>query len=774
MPSWARLKRSSSVRAALWIAAIGAGVGLALASGSNDTPHLELARGPGHELIPRKSPIDAPASLRSEARRADPAPRATPGRLDGVVRWDFGDPIARAAVELLDEGGETVAETTTDDDGRYELVDEALGGYEVRVTVPSGEQHQRDVTPLRAGERRNFDVVVGAVREVVGWVLDGAGDPQPGVAVELAWESAGSRWHAVTDAGGQFTFADAPVTSLRVTADGGDLGIASARLAQTAATRREVTLVLEPTGTIIVEATPEVAALGEITVRCFSGAAHGEDGLWNDDLRPAEPPSVEEGALVDPAGGMSEEPAGESLSMPEMEALIGNALRDWDQSDPRGSLVRMALSFASANPQMEAEMRRDVGREFPLLVGGSLEDLAGAAADKVIAEEPRLLDMMGLAAARVSEGTSPMEAFMLAENETRAGAAEAPPTAEEVAAAGYTENPPYPGDNEAVAQPVPEVVEAPPVGLDVDNDYDPETEVEAAVSLEGAEVDGPTVIEGEPEPVDDPVYLRIEALRKLSGIDLVMSRDEPRSIVATGRAFQPIPVRGAFEYQVSIATADGYEIVCGTVFVSAGEEVEITCGGEGIATLEGRVVDTAGKGVPGVEVAAYTDDTYTATTDGAGRYRLEVKTRSAMLLTVMAHDGGETWTASRRQQNVRPGHLTEVPDIIARRPDEMPVHSLNTPYGGVGASIELGAEGIVVASLFDDGPLAMAGVEAGDVIVRIGEEIGASLSEDDALSLMRGEAGTEVDLTLRSAAGELYDLMVTRGLVNPVPVPELE
>lgn len=766
MPSWARLKRSSSARALLWIAAIGAGVGLALASGSGDPPRLELARGPDHELVPRKAPLEAPATLRAEPRRTDPLVKSSPGRLTGVVRWDFGSPVADAAIELLDEAGETVAEATTDDEGRYELVDEALAGAEVRVTVATGEQHQRDVATLRAGERRDFDVVVGAVREVVGWVLDGAGDPQPGVAVELAWESAGSRWRAVTDAGGQFTFVDAPVTSLRVTADGGDLGVASARLAQTDATRREVTLVLEPTGAIIVSARPEIAALGEVTVRCFSAAAHGEDGLWNDDLRPVEVAPIYDETTYD--GGVSEAPPGEALTMPEIEALIGNALRDWDQGDPRGSLVRMALGFATANPQMEAEMRRDVGAQFPELAGASLEALAGAAADKVMAEEPRLLDMMGLAALRVAEGSPPMEAFMLAESEARAAPAEPAPTPEEIAAAGYTENPPYPGEDDAVEA----AVEAPAYDeLPVEPEVDPEMGGAEGMPETGAEyVDGDL----DPGAMDDPMYRRIEELRALTGISAVTTRDEPRSVVATGRTFQPIPVRGAFEYQVSIVTADGYELVCGSVFVSAGEEVDINCGGEGVATLEGRVVDTAGKGVAGAEVGVYTDDVTSTTTDAAGRYRLEVKASTAMPVMVLAHDGAQTWNASRRQQNIRPGHLTEVPDIVARRPEEMPVHTLDTPYGGVGASIQLGAEGIVVAALFDDGPLAMAGVEAGDVIVRIGEEIGASLSEDDALTLLRGEAGTEVDLTLRSAAGELYDLMVTRGLVNPVPTTDIE
>jgi hypothetical protein len=43
------------------------------------------------------------------------------------------------------------------------------------------------------------------------------------------------------------------------------------------------------------------------------------------------------------------------------------------------------------------------------------------------------------------------------------------------------------------------------------------------------------------------------------------------------------------------------------------------------------------------------------------------------------------------------------------------------------------------------------------------------MSVEDALMLLRGDVGSEVDLTLRSAEGEFYQLLLTRGLVDPVP-----
>jgi len=765
MPRWARPNDRSSVRplfvfalAAMLIAIVA--VLLWPSSGPVEDSGLTLPQAAADAERERRP--DAPNRPAIANHLAPKAPVVRPGTLHGTIRWDYGGAVVGAEVALLDETGEVLVEIKTDESGTYVLQDESLVGAELQVTEPYGAAHQRDLVPLKAGEDRSFDVVIGDQREVVGWVLDGAGDPVPGVLVTAAWEAADSRWRAVTDRGGSFTFVDVPATPLRVTADGGDLGIASARVARTDAARREVTLVLEPVGTILVRADAEVAMLGQVTVRCFSAAAHGEDGLWNDDMR--APPEVSGDGIdgMDGEPGMEEVQPSEDPTLPELENLIGNALRGWDSGDPEGSLVRMALDMAMADPRLEAEMRRDLATQFPGISNGSMEDIARAAANKVIAEEPRVLDMMGLAALKLQEGAGAMEAFMLAEQELREPMVE-------------------PNANDTI----PEAVEALPVEAvpiepepampePATGSYDPS--LDPGSELAGAEADIPADLsdhgeydlgEDYVEPNDD-YQRRIEELRALSHIDTIGMGDEPRSVVATGRFFEPIPVRGAFEYQVSIKTADGYELVCGTVFVAPGEEVEINCGGTGPATMTGRVVDVRGAPLEGVRIEAYTDQLYKTTSDKNGRYQLTPTVNGAQLVTVSASDQDGTVWAQRRQQNARPGQATEVPDLIVRRPDEQPAHNLTDPFGGVGASIELGSEGIVLSSLFDDGPLAMAGVESGDVIVRIGEELGASLSVDDALSMLRGEVGTDVDLTLRSAAGELYELMVTRGLVTPV------
>lgn len=740
MPGRAREEggRSQRVRRWLgWLAVSGALAAGAVALWPDSAPTASEAlvprRGTSHPVERTGSRAEPRTGEHLTARTAPVRAIERPGaKVRGTVRWEHGAPVVGAEVALIDAEGEPFSESRTDSEGGYALEDEELVGAEIVVTDPAGLTQQHDLSPLSPGEERTFDVVLGEQREVVGWVLDNLGDPQPGVVVSLGWEAAPVRWHAVTDAGGGFTFVDVPVTPLRVTADGGELGMASARVARTEATRREVTLVLEPVGTIVVRAGPELAALGEVVVRCFAASAHGEDGLWNDDLRDA--PEV--GGYDDAPVELAEvEPAVSEASaepgLEEIEAMLGNALRGWDQDDPEGSLVQMALSLASASPMMAEEMKREMAGELPELAGAPLEEIARAAAQKMLREEPKVAEMMGLAAIKLQEGARPMDAFAAAEQELR--------------------EPP-----EATAELPPE---APP---------DEAAAIDEAMPIE-EHGEGPMYpgVEGQDE--HNAYAARLEELREKTGADFVTGPEEARSLVASGRVFDPIPVRGAFEYVVAIRAPDGFEVSCGTVFVPPGEEVVLGCGRDaGPAVLAGRVIDTAGEPIAGAVVEVYTEDQLSTTTDHAGRYELTVPIGSARTLSVAAMDPVDrSWTAERRQQNARPGVRTEVPDIVARRPEERPVHAMTEPFGGIGANIDLGSEGIVIAGLFEDGPLAMSGVEEGDVIIRIGEEIGASLSIDDALAMLRGEVGTELDLTLRSSAGEVYDLMVTRGLVDP-------
>ena len=70
-------------------------------------------------------------------------------------------------------------------------------------------------------------------------------------------------------------------------------------------------------------------------------------------------------------------------------------------------------------------------------------------------------------------------------------------------------------------------------------------------------------------------------------------------------------------------------------------------------------------------------------------------------------------------------------------------------FGGLGIEIGMEAGVVKVISPIDDTPAALAGIKAGDYIVKIGDEQVQGKSLMEAVKLMRGPVGTSIDLTVR-------------------------
>ncbi len=70
-------------------------------------------------------------------------------------------------------------------------------------------------------------------------------------------------------------------------------------------------------------------------------------------------------------------------------------------------------------------------------------------------------------------------------------------------------------------------------------------------------------------------------------------------------------------------------------------------------------------------------------------------------------------------------------------------------FGGLGIEIGMEAGVVKVISPIDDTPAALAGIKAGDYIVKIGKEQVQGKSLLEAVKLMRGPVGTSIDLTVR-------------------------
>lgn len=88
-------------------------------------------------------------------------------------------------------------------------------------------------------------------------------------------------------------------------------------------------------------------------------------------------------------------------------------------------------------------------------------------------------------------------------------------------------------------------------------------------------------------------------------------------------------------------------------------------------------------------------------------------------------------------------------------------------FGGLGIEVIMENEVIKVVSPIDETPAARAGVLAGDFIVELdGAEV-RGLSLDQAVDKMRGEVGTDIDLTIiREGVDEPVNIKITRDIIT--------
>jgi carboxyl-terminal processing protease len=88
-------------------------------------------------------------------------------------------------------------------------------------------------------------------------------------------------------------------------------------------------------------------------------------------------------------------------------------------------------------------------------------------------------------------------------------------------------------------------------------------------------------------------------------------------------------------------------------------------------------------------------------------------------------------------------------------------------FGGVGMEVGINKDGALsVISPLKDTPAARAGIKSGDVILTIDGKDTSNMSVDDAVSLIRGKAGTSVKLQLQRGAGKPFDVAVVRGTIT--------
>ena len=88
-------------------------------------------------------------------------------------------------------------------------------------------------------------------------------------------------------------------------------------------------------------------------------------------------------------------------------------------------------------------------------------------------------------------------------------------------------------------------------------------------------------------------------------------------------------------------------------------------------------------------------------------------------------------------------------------------------FGGLGIQVGMEDGFVKVISPIDDTPAFRAGLEAGDLIIRLDEKSVKGMTLNDAVKIMRGDPGTDIQLTvIREGADRPLPFTVTRDIIS--------
>ncbi len=102
-------------------------------------------------------------------------------------------------------------------------------------------------------------------------------------------------------------------------------------------------------------------------------------------------------------------------------------------------------------------------------------------------------------------------------------------------------------------------------------------------------------------------------------------------------------------------------------------------------------------------------------------------------------------------------------------PDEYKELKIGTTgkFGGLGIQVGMEDGFVKVISPIDDTPAFRAGLEAGDLIIRLDEKSVKGMTLNDAVKIMRGDPGTDIELTvIREGADKPLPFTVTRDIIS--------
>ncbi|MFA3872699.1 MFS transporter [Streptomyces sp. MMCC 100] len=144
-------------------------------------------------LVSHNAPVTEPETAQHAqyAPQAQPAAQVPPARspyaggipVCGTVQHPDGTVVPRAALTLIDVGGQQIGRGASGDDGRYALATPGSGAY---VLIAAAGGHQPQAVSVTVGERPvELDVVLGGAGRLAGSVLTADGSPVRDAIVTL-------------------------------------------------------------------------------------------------------------------------------------------------------------------------------------------------------------------------------------------------------------------------------------------------------------------------------------------------------------------------------------------------------------------------------------------------------------------------------------------------------------------------------------------------------------------------------------------------------------
>jgi carboxyl-terminal processing protease len=100
--------------------------------------------------------------------------------------------------------------------------------------------------------------------------------------------------------------------------------------------------------------------------------------------------------------------------------------------------------------------------------------------------------------------------------------------------------------------------------------------------------------------------------------------------------------------------------------------------------------------------------------------------------------------------------------------EDFKINQRNTrgEFGGLGIEVTTEDGYVKVVSPIDDTPAAKAGLQAGDLIIVIDDQDVLGLSLNEAVDIMRGPAGTDIELTILRGNDNFFDVTLTRAIIK--------